>query len=427
VRALDALQAKLSRPRSPGFWALDASIDVFIDHAPPDRFAQFPLAIPLEEDAPVALVPRSGARERDLLRPRYLIGRSMVESTALPPAWPSALAPLNEVWLPARFLVPVFAAAGGASERLFVLREAIDTEVFDPQRVQPLPWVRCDSCSSSSSSLSISVIAALTRAQLVREARGRFVFLSSFRWQLRKGWDLLFRAYLEEFRGERDTLLVVLAARDAGAEAELQGSLAELLAHPDAVRRIPTCLHSTLAALTRAPPRAARAPAHHRRAVHARDAALIPQRRRVCAADTRRGLGPACGRGHGDGAAYHCHVLERSHRVHGRGVRAWRRVRVCRLRWCKREPHAARAQSNSFPVPIEGLVPTPAGSLHFGSWAAPSLPALRRHMRRVFADRVEARRRGARARATMVARFSRPAISDALRARLAQLRTALRD
>ena len=47
-----------------------------------------------------------------------------------------------------------------------------------------------------------------------------FKFLSVFRWSYRKGFDILLRAYLEEFSGEEDVSLVLVSRYVSGPEKE---------------------------------------------------------------------------------------------------------------------------------------------------------------------------------------------------------------
>ena len=79
------------------------------------------------------------------------------------------------------FLVKIFRKAlnGTGAPQVYAVPEALDANLFDPETaVQLLP-------------------------------RERFMFLSVFAWNYRKGYDVLLRAYFEEFTADDDVLLVL--------------------------------------------------------------------------------------------------------------------------------------------------------------------------------------------------------------------------
>ena len=138
----------------------------------------------------------------------YLVGRSMYEFSRIEQKWVDAIANVNEVWVPAKFVATAFAISGVPKEKLLVIPEAVDTYFFDPdvQDAVPLPldgprakrWFHY--CNSDHSS-----VAASPRA---------FKFFSNFKWEPRKGWETLFEAYWRAFgslsRSERPVSLYIL-------------------------------------------------------------------------------------------------------------------------------------------------------------------------------------------------------------------------
>jgi glycosyltransferase involved in cell wall biosynthesis len=87
---------------------------------------------------------------------------------------------MDEIWVPCRFNVETFSRAGVDERKLFVIPEALDADLYR-KRAAPLD---------------------------IPDAEG-FVFLSVFAWSPRKGWDVLVRAYVEEFsRSEAVTLVL---------------------------------------------------------------------------------------------------------------------------------------------------------------------------------------------------------------------------
>ena len=106
------------------------------------------------------------------------IGRTVFATDRIPGEWVAACNLVEEVWVPSRFNVETFAAAGVDLERLHVV----------PSPIRLARWTGED------------------RLEL---PPGRFNFLSVFDWSLRKGWDVLLRAYCAEFAGQDDVALVL--------------------------------------------------------------------------------------------------------------------------------------------------------------------------------------------------------------------------
>lgn len=67
----------------------------------------------------------------------------------------------------------VFSVSGVSSSKLQVIEESLDTTLYDPETTVPLPL---DPLYGNS-----------------------FKFLSVFKWEARKGWDVLLQAYFEVF------------------------------------------------------------------------------------------------------------------------------------------------------------------------------------------------------------------------------------
>ena len=71
--------------------------------------------------------------------------------------------------------------------------QPLDTRLFDPAHMTPLPL----------------------------PFKAGFVFLSVFKWEARKGWDVLLDAYLAEFSARDDVLLVLRVSTDERNKEEL--------------------------------------------------------------------------------------------------------------------------------------------------------------------------------------------------------------
>ena len=117
----------------------------------------------------------------------YSIGRTMFETDRLPDGWAERLNRMDEVWVPSRFNLETFAAGGVNRSRIVVVPEPVDTVFFDPDRA----GVADDAARDA-----LRVYAP----EIFADGRGeRFRFLSIFKWEERKGWDVLLRAFLNEF------------------------------------------------------------------------------------------------------------------------------------------------------------------------------------------------------------------------------------
>jgi len=111
------------------------------------------------------------------------IGYTMFETDRLPKSWSTLCKPMDEIWVPSSFNLETFARSGIAKDKIHIIPLGITPEKYGPTN-SPLK---------------------------IRGASG-FKFLSIFYWSLRKGWDILLRAYLEEFTKADDVSLIIRAS-----------------------------------------------------------------------------------------------------------------------------------------------------------------------------------------------------------------------
>lgn len=146
-------------------------------------------------------VARHGLRVEHSFPPRWaggrgpgaLVGRTMFETDRIPAGWVPLCNSAREVWVPSQFNVETFAASGVDRERLRVI----------PGPIRLADWAG--------------------RARPTGLPPHRFNFLSVFDWSLRKGWDVLLRAYCREFTRDDDVALVLKIHSSSGrSEAELR-------------------------------------------------------------------------------------------------------------------------------------------------------------------------------------------------------------
>jgi glycosyltransferase involved in cell wall biosynthesis len=108
--------------------------------------------------------------------------RTTFEVDRIPPDWLPAIERFDEVWVTSHFAARAFRQSWVAHEKLRVVHPCIDTELFAPDGQQ---------------------------RQRPEKLAGKFLFLSVLEWQLRKGWDVLLRAYTREFAADDGAALLI--------------------------------------------------------------------------------------------------------------------------------------------------------------------------------------------------------------------------
>jgi len=101
---------------------------------------------------------------------------------------------VREIWVPSQFNMQTFLHSGVLSDKLFKIPEPLDVHVYNPDYTAPLP---------------------------LPENRG-FSFLSVMKWEKRKGWDILLRAYYEEFSAKDYVTLLLRSQLDNTNLAEFE-------------------------------------------------------------------------------------------------------------------------------------------------------------------------------------------------------------
>lgn len=172
--------------------------EVLVIHRDPGRYGWFsPLAPPADSaySSPYSTsVPE--------IKPALVIGRSMFETDRIPEDWIENCKTLvDEIWVPSQFNKRTFAAAGIPDEKLVVIPEPIDTFLFDPATAEPLDLP----CTSPTA----------------------FRFLSVFKWEKRKNWEMLLGAFFEAFSAADDVCLVIRSRQSEDGLAELDEFLAQ--------------------------------------------------------------------------------------------------------------------------------------------------------------------------------------------------------
>ena len=346
----------------------------------------------------------------------------MFETNTIPSEWVSRCNALDEIWVPTHFHVETFAAAGVIRSKIFVLGEPVDTEFFNPSRVKTptiLPMGRLLSIDAGAGGPDAGAGAgAAARASdpaganytgagaggAAEAADKPFRFLSIFKFEDRKGWDVLLSAFIDVFaRTHPSTPAVELYLLTNTFHSDLKLT--------DEVKSFIQAKLATLASAAAA------------------TADATPDNTGTASTDANTGRGKegraAGGRGLHVPAIYviDTHVPQRElpslyaaadcFVLPSRGE-GWGRphveamamgLPVIATNWSG--PTAFLTVNNSYPLDIDGLEAVPSGPFRkHHRWASPCAAHLRQLMAHVVSHPNEAKEKGAQARADMKAWFS---------------------
>eukprot|EP00948_MAST-09A_sp_MAST-9A-sp1_P001258 g1258.t1 len=135
---------------------------------------------------------------------QYRIGRTMFETDRLPDGWAERLNFMDEVWVPTLFSKTIFLKGGVKPEKLKVVGELVETSFFKPvvlverlhphRAMQELPLLYSlnEQRRPTKSESGIN-------EKVDQKTSCKLRFLSVFKWELRKGWDILFKSYFKAF------------------------------------------------------------------------------------------------------------------------------------------------------------------------------------------------------------------------------------
>jgi glycosyltransferase involved in cell wall biosynthesis len=114
------------------------------------------------------------------------IGYTIFETDRIPPKWVKRCNELDEIWVPSKFNLETFSTSGVDKSKIKVLPYGVDTEFYSP-----------------------------TNEAIQIEGKRGFSFLYVFAFDWRKGFDLLLKAYYEEFSASDDVSLILKVFRPA--------------------------------------------------------------------------------------------------------------------------------------------------------------------------------------------------------------------
>ena len=130
---------------------------------------------------------------------KILIGRAMYELTVVPKDYIRTLNEMvDEVWAPSVFVKELFENPDNrVTKPIRVVHEAVDTNIFhslprEPTSIPPESVSEKDLLQFGSAGLP-----------------NNFKFLSTFKWEIRKGWDVLLGAYFRAFSSKDNVSLYI--------------------------------------------------------------------------------------------------------------------------------------------------------------------------------------------------------------------------
>lgn len=104
----------------------------------------------------------------------------MFETDRLPDGWAKKLNRMDEIWVPTEFHYDIFEKYGVKKKKLRIIPEGIDTDLFDPNKIKKIYL--------NNNEYNLCYIYIYS-----------YKFFSVFKWEKRKGWDVLLKAYFNTF------------------------------------------------------------------------------------------------------------------------------------------------------------------------------------------------------------------------------------
>ncbi|KAK6135979.1 hypothetical protein DH2020_030251 [Rehmannia glutinosa] len=281
---------------------------------------------------------------------QVVIGRTMFETDRVNVEHVRRCNKMDLVWVPTDF---------------HKNRSADRFGVFDPLKVEPLDLA--------------SIGKLVLGSDDVLNSNHRFVFLSVFKWEYRKGWDVLLRSYLKEFSKVDDVALYLLT-NAYHSDRDFGNKIVEYVENSDLEKPVngwaPIYVIDSHIAQVDLP-----------RLYRAANAFVLPSR------------GEGWGRPIVEAMAMSLPVI----------VTNWS------------GPTEYLRDGNSYPLGFEGMSEVKEGPFKGHMWAEPSVDKLQFLMKHVWRNRDEAKTKGMEARLDMMRRFSPEIVAEDIIKHLQQI------
>ncbi|PON70258.1 Glycosyl transferase [Parasponia andersonii] len=288
---------------------------------------------------------------------KAVIGRTMFETDRVNPDHVKRCNEMDFVWVPTEFHVSTFIESGVDPSKVVKIVQPIDVNFFDPLQYKPL---------------NLDSVGSMVLGSQTRNSNSKFVFLSVFKWEYRKGWDVLLKSYLEEFSGV-DGVSLYLLTNPYHSDGDFGNKIVEFVENSDLEKPVtgwaPILVIDSHIAQTDLP-----------RLYKAADAFVLPTR------------GEGWGRPIVEAMAMSLPVIATN--------------------WSG--PTEYLTEENSYPLPVDRMNRVTEGPFRGHLWAEPSVAKLRVLMRHVMDNVEEAKARGKKAREDMIRRFSPDIVANIL-------------
>ncbi|XP_057472238.1 uncharacterized protein LOC130760790 [Actinidia eriantha] len=282
---------------------------------------------------------------------RFVIGRTMFETNRLNPEHVRRCNQMDSIWVPTEFHVSTFVQSGVDSSKVVKIVQPVDVKFFEPVKYTPLDLASLGSLVLGSNSGNSN-------------SNKKFVFLSIFKWEYRKGWDVLLKAYLKEF-SEGDGVALYLLTNPYHSDRDFGNKIVEFVEDSDLVK--PAGGWAWVYVIDSHIPQV-----DLPRLYKAADAFALPSR------------GEGWGRPLVEAMAMSLPVITTN--------------------WSG--PTEYITEINSYPLPVDVMSEVTEGPFKGHLWAEPSADKLQVLMRRVISNPEEAKAKGRQAREDMINRFS---------------------
>lgn len=282
---------------------------------------------------------------------KVVIGRTMFETDRVNAEHVKRCNQMDFVWVPTEFHVNSFVQSGVDPLKVVKIVQPVDLEFFDPGKYEPLDLASVASLVLGSENENLSL--------------GRkFVFLSIFKWEYRKGWDVLLRSYLKEFLNADDVALILLT-NPYHSDTDFGNKIVEYVEDSDLEKPVdgwaPVYVIDDHIAQVDLP-----------RLYKAADAFVLPSR------------GEGWGRPIVEAMAMALPVIATN--------------------WSGQTEYLT--EENSYPLPVDRMSEVNEGPFQGHLWAEPSVHKLQFLMRHVMTDPEKAKAKGKLARKYMMSKFS---------------------
>ncbi|EOY19277.1 UDP-Glycosyltransferase superfamily protein [Theobroma cacao] len=281
----------------------------------------------------------------------FVIGRTMFESDRLTSQHVKRCNRMDSVWVPTDFHVSTFVQSGVDPAKVVKVVQPIDVKFFDPSKYKPL-----DIASKGNLVLGARIPNSNPRKE--------FVFLSVFKWEFRKGWDVLLKAYLREFSRD-DGVVLYLLTNPYHSNRDFDNKIVQFVEHSHMEKPAngwaSVCVIDTHIAQVDLP-----------KLYKAADAFVLPSR------------GEGWGRPIVEAMAMSLPAITTN--------------------WSG--PTEYLTEENSYPLPVDRLSEVTEGPFKGHLWAEPSVIELQALMRHVISNVEEAKAKGKQARKDMIRKFS---------------------